>query len=39
LPHFSLTLPLICFQFPSTRFQSMLASSINFGGSYYLGAG
>src|SRR5271169_4152208 len=23
LPHFSLTLPLICFQFPSTRFQSM----------------
>lgn len=23
LPHFSLTLPLNCFQFPSTRFQSM----------------
>ena len=22
-PHFSLTLPFICFQLPSTRFQSM----------------
>jgi hypothetical protein len=27
LPHFSLTLPLACFQFPSTRFQSVPIAS------------
>src|SRR4029078_5432385 len=32
LPHFSLTVPLTCFQFPSTRFQSMTFSFSNFSG-------